>query len=205
MGRLLLFWDKLWQGAGPDGERLLRAYAAPERAYHDLEHLEEVLDWSLGLPLAPERLRPLQIALFYHDAVYDPRRQDNEEASAALAQRELRQVGYDQIATVAELILATRHLQPPDPLPGGSATGDSPLQDWMVDVDLSILGAEPARFFRYHEDVRREYAWVPELLYRHQRAQVLRGFLNRARIYRTDYFHERLERQARQNLQAALQ
>lgn len=196
-GRLLLFWQQIWEAealAPPDGAALLARYAEPARTYHNLEHLEEVLDWTRQAPV-PEP-HGVALALFYHDAIYDPRREDNEEASAALAQTELRRAGYTGIATVVELILATRHLTERPVL--------DPLQEWMVDIDLSILGAEPERFRRYHEDVRREYHWVPAPLYAAARRKVLQSFLSRPRIYATSYFHDRLEEAARRNLQGVL-
>jgi predicted metal-dependent HD superfamily phosphohydrolase len=74
----------------------------------------------------------------------------------------------------------------------------------LVDVDLSILGAEPARFDQYEAQVREEYGWVPGPIYRHKRKAILESFLTRAAIYNTSRFVERYERQARANLARAL-
>jgi len=170
---------------------VLDAYSDPRRGYHNLEHLEEVLDWSDRVPLASEQKDLLQRALFYHDAVYDSHRGDNEPASADWALRDLGEAGRELVP----LILDTRHSQEPT----------SELGRWMVDIDLAILGADPERFERYQQGVRAEYAWVPGWLYGRKRRQILKGFLRRPRIFATEFFHSRLESQARHNLTAALQ
>lgn len=158
------------------------------RAYHNREHLNECLAWCELVPLPPDQVTLLQLALIYHDAIYDPQRSDNERASADWALRD----GHGQ--QVERLILATCH--------DHSADG---LAAWMVDIDLSILGSSPERFARYDLDIRREYAWVPAEVYRLRRAEVLRGFLERPAVYATEWFRERLEATARANLQGALE
>lgn len=194
--RLLLFWSDLWKPQGlpaPPCEPLLQAYDHPRRAYHNLEHLEDVLQWTVGLPISAAERQLLQVALFYHDVVYESRRGDNEAASAAWAQRDLRALNYPATAEVVALIMDTRHDSEPA----------TELGKWMVDVDLSILGSSTARFDRYNEAVRAEYRWVPWFLYRSRRRQVLRAFLARDAIYATPFFRERLEAAARVNLERA--
>ena len=168
-------------------EPVLDAYADPARGYHNLEHLEEVLAWTDLVPLSEAERDQLRTALFYHDAVYVSRRADNEQASADWMCRDL----GDRARPLVDLILDTRH----------AALPSSELGRWMVDIDLAVLGADPSRFDRYHSDVRKEYAWVPNWLYRRKRRQVLQQFLKRPRIYATDFFASRLEEQARANLQ----
>ena len=128
--------------------------------------------------------------------MYRSRGGDNETESADLAVLWLMRGG----ATVAvadrvrELILATEHGT------DESADGDVAI---MLDIDLSILGADDERFAAYEDGVRHEYRWVPGPLYRKKRAEVLRGFLERTPLYRTEYFRERLETRAKQNLRRA--
>jgi predicted metal-dependent HD superfamily phosphohydrolase len=129
--------------------------------------------------------------------VYDPTRSDNEEQSAAFA-REICLDGKlpDEFARKVEaLILATRHNATP-------AEGAAQL---VVDIDLSILGKPEDRFWRYESDVRREFAFVPEEVFRAKRAEILEGFLRRDRLYNTEIFRERYERQARENLANSIQ
>ena len=173
-----------------DPEPILQAYAQPGRGYHNLEHLEEVLEWVDLVPLEQADKDLLSLALFYHDAVYDGRRGDNEQASADWCARDLGQ----RASSLVELILDTRHLARPA----------SALGEWMVDIDLSVLGANQERFQRYNSGVRQEYRWVPGWLYRRKRKQILKAFLDRPHIYLTEFFRQRLEARARANLKAAL-
>ena len=66
-------------------ERLVRAYGEPQRAYHSLQHLEEclsVFDEAKGFMQQPDLI---EMALWFHDAVYDPKSSENEALSAAMA------------------------------------------------------------------------------------------------------------------------
>lgn len=137
----------------------------------------------------------MEVALFYHDVVYDSRRHDNERLSAQLARQQLGLLGAERVELVAGLIMDTLH----------QATPRSSLGCWMVDVDLAILGADWPRVLRYHQDVRREYSWVPWFFYRSQRRKVLRAFLQRPQLYSTQFFRERLEEPARINLSRLLE
>lgn len=168
-------------------EAILEAYRAPERAYHNLEHLDEVLQWWNRIGPGG---RTLGLALFYHDVVYDPRRHDNEEASALWARRDL-QGRLEEVGEIEGLILDTRHQAQPS----------TELGTWMVDFDLAILGADPQRFDRYDAAVRQEYGWVPAPLYLSGRRQILQQFLERPRIY---HHLVQLEDRARRNLERAL-
>ncbi|NDY92446.1 N-methyl-D-aspartate receptor NMDAR2C subunit [Ideonella sp. TBM-1] len=183
---------------------LLQAWQEPQRHYHTLQHLDECLALAQGLPTTPERPGELLLALWFHDAVYSPRAHDNEARSADWAVRVLTAAGADpQVChRVQHLILATAHVAPATE--GAPTRAVHPDQDWLLDIDLAILGAHPERFAEYNRQVRAEYRWVPAPLYRHKRRQVLAGFLARPRLYATDHFHGRLEVAARSNLQAAL-
>jgi predicted metal-dependent HD superfamily phosphohydrolase len=190
-------WQRAWVALGlpaPDGlmQRLLTAWAEPQRHYHTTQHLCECL--ALLEPAADLALHPgeVELALWLHDAVYDPKGKDNEARSADWATLALAQAGADEAVQqrVRALIMATCHdAEPTDP--------DARL---LVDIDLAILGAEPARFAEYDAQVRAEYRWVPGWLYRCKRQQVLAGFLARPAIYGTERFRARLEGRARENL-----
>ena len=147
------------------------------------------------VPLARQPIA-CEWALWFHDAVYDPKASDNEEKSAALAQQCLRDqaIGGPLADEVTRLILATKHTE---------ATTD-PDAALVVDIDLSILGRDEARFCEYEEQIRREYAWVPWDVYAARRAELLQRFLERERLFRTDWFFERYEAQARRNLAASI-
>ena len=141
-------------------------------------------------------MNEIEVAVWFHGAVYVPGRPDNEEASAALADLALSEGGVEPPVRdrVRSLILATRHTA----IPHGS---DARL---LADLDLVILGADPYRFGIYDRAIRREFHTLPDAEYRTGRAAVLRSFLARPWIYHTDAFRERYEAQARANIAAAL-
>lgn len=183
-----------WAALGARGEapfaELMQRWREPHRHYHDLTHLEECLAWRARVEGSPE----LTLALWFHDAVYEPRRHDNEAASAALFERHARaaSIPSERSARVCALVLSTATHD--------AHEGEAAL---LGDIDLAILSAPPARFARFEHDVRREYAHVGDAAYRLGRARVLRGFLERLAIYRTPAF-EHLEGEARRNLTRAL-
>ena len=193
--------SRSWQRAcatldlrAPDGlmQRLLTAWAEPQRHYHTTQHLCEclaLLEPALDLATHPGEV---ELALWFHDAVYDPKGKDNEARSADWATQSLAQAGADAAVQqrVRALIMATAHdAEPTDP--------DARM---LVDIDLAILGAEPVRFAEYDTQVRAEYRWVPGLIYRGKRRAVLAGFLARPAIYGTERFRALFEARARENL-----
>lgn len=195
-------WRDAWSALGlaaPSGpvlDDLLARWAEPHRRYHTPQHLDECLRLFAGHRAQAEHPGEVAIAVWFHDAVYDTGRHDNEAESAAWAARVLREAGAAPAVTarVESLILATRHSV-------AAATADERL---LVDIDLAILGAAPARFEEYDRQIRDEYGFVPEALFRARRAEVLRGFLARPAIFRTGAFAERFEQPARANLARAL-
>ncbi len=74
----------------------------------------------------------------------------------------------------------------------------------LTDIDLSILGQPEKRFDEYESQIRQEYAWVPEPVYRVERAKILRKFLARKRVFATEWFQKKYEDAARQNLQSSV-
>jgi predicted metal-dependent HD superfamily phosphohydrolase len=194
-------WIRDWASLGLTGDaalldRLLASYAQPQRHYHTLQHLAECLDLFDEVAHLAQRPGEAALALWFHDAVYIPQEPDNETRSAAWAGEALRAAGADQavIARTQALIMATAHHQ-------AQEEGDARL---VIDVDLAILGAEPARFAEYEKQVRAEYASVPIDLYRQKRGELLARFLDRAAIYGTAELRARLEERARMNLRGAI-
>jgi predicted metal-dependent HD superfamily phosphohydrolase len=173
-------------------EQELRArYAEPHRRYHTVEHLEEALAVAADLGASPA----VELAIWFHDAIYDAAAAhgESEARSAQLAVEELAAIGADaaQVAEVERLVLLTAgHEVAPDDAEGAV----------LADADLAILGAAPERYARYAADVRAEYAHVPDDAWRAGRSAVLRAFLDRPRLYRTDRLHAALDAAARRNL-----
>lgn len=191
-------WQKLHADTAPQAvfDELIQAYSSIDRFYHNLAHIEDCLaifDQTKSLAAHPEEVEP---AIWFHDAVYDTKRGDNEQKSAEWAERVIRQLGLgsDIAERVSASILATCHNTE-------VGTADAQL---MADVDLSILGANVDAFWRYEENIRKEYAWVPESLFRRRRAEILRGFLSRSHIYYRKQYKEMFEEKARLNLQQAV-
>ena len=192
-------WSRLWRRLDAKGDglsifgQLSAAYAEPARAYHTAEHIEDCLtqlDQSQGAAQHPDEV---ETAIWFHDAVYLPGSPDNEDRSAHLARSTLVESGVPAPLAdrIAELILTTRHVVIP-------TDRDAAL---LCDIDLSILGTPPDAFAEFECRIRREYAWVPEPVYRSARSEILRGFLGRRAIYQSDGFRSRYEGQARQNLE----
>jgi predicted metal-dependent HD superfamily phosphohydrolase len=183
--------------AYPVFDRLVVAHSEPHRFYHTLEHVNEVLRVAGRLADASADPAAIQLAVWFHDAVYDPRATDNEERSAALAVDLLHPLGVPEVTLrhVAAMIRATAHT---------TAAEVDPDTAVLLDADLAILSAEERRYARYAADIRREYAWVEESAYRAGRTKVLQSFLDRPRIYRTERMHAAAEEAARQNLRAEL-
>jgi predicted metal-dependent HD superfamily phosphohydrolase len=176
--------------------RIVIAYNEPHRKYHTQRHLEKclgLLDKHWKLAAEPANI---EAALWFHDAIYNVKENDNETQSAEWAAFELQQASVDpeRIEKIKGHILATRHAA----LPQGQD------QMLLVDIDLSILGASWTRFEEYERQVREEYGWVPDYAFCRKRREVLSAFLSRDFIYSTSELRAVLETQARANLAFSL-
>lgn len=199
MSLTLASWQRLWGELGAQEvhggllNQLVAAYSEPQRHYHTLQHLRECLAHFEAASALARRPAEVELALWFHDAVYAPQRKDNEERSADWARASVLAAGCaaDVADRVHALVLATKtHV-------AGDGDADAAL---LLDIDLAILGAAPARFAQYEQQIRAEYAHVPEPEFRARRHDVLQGFLARERIYCTRAFHEALDARARANL-----
>jgi predicted metal-dependent HD superfamily phosphohydrolase len=174
--------------------QLLRGrYEEPHRAYHNMNHINAMLKWADDLKSSIDDMEVFEWAIWYHDAVYDPKKQDNEEKSAALAVKELRLLGLpaEKIIQVEAMVLATKTHE------FENLTSDGAL---FVDVDMSILGVAPSIYAQYTRLVREEYEWVPWKEFNEGRQKLLEGWLDRWHIYNTEVMCDRLEVQARENI-----
>ncbi len=178
-------------------DRLAERYREPHRRYHDLRHLQEVLQTVDELADAADDVEAVRWAAWFHDAVYDVHRDDNEERSAQLAERDLAALGLDRamVSEVSRLVRLTATHQPEDDDANGAV---------LCDADLRILAADPWRHAEYVADVRAEYAHVPDAEFRAGRAAVLRALLSSGRLFRTERAYTRWEERARANLAAEL-
>ena len=181
--------------------RLMSMYGRWPRRYHDARHLLACVRAAHAQREHMPDAQLVAFALWFHDAVYRPWRRDNEQRSAEMAARSARRLnlGESFAQRVHALVMATAHLA------GGQHDASDPAADWVLDIDLAILGTPPDVYERYERDVRREYFFVLPRAWRSGRAAVLRHFLAQPAVYRTAYFRDRLERQARENMQRSLQ
>jgi predicted metal-dependent HD superfamily phosphohydrolase len=174
-------------------DELVAAYAT-DRGYHDTRHLAEVLDRLEELGEAGEEFdhEAVTLAAWFHDAVYDGRA-DAEERSAEWAGRAL--AGLPVAEEVARLVRLTERHLPADDDTNGCV---------LSDADLAILAATPERYTEYTADVRREYAHVPDDLFRAGRAAVLRDLLAKRSLFHTAHARTYWEARARTNVEAEI-
>ncbi|MGW3090176.1 HD domain-containing protein [Streptomyces sp. NPDC001108] len=187
---------------GPDpapyADNLLARWAEPQRKYHTTAHLVAVLGHIDTLVPYAADVDAVRLAAWFHDAVYRPDRSENEERSAALAERALPEAGVPDgvTAEVARLVRLTVTHDPAD----GDANGEV-----LCDSDLAVLAAGPEEYAAYAARVREEYGFVPDEAFREGRAAVLRQLLGLPRLFRTPYGAEHWEPRARRNLLTELE
>ena len=193
-------WQRMFPAVPPSTlfDDLDRHYREKQRHYHTSQHLEECFATLDELRPEGTDAAAIELAIWFHDAIYDVYRQDNEARSAAWAASCLEQarVPKKMIDKVTSLIMATQHH-----VARTDADTDTKV---LVDVDLAILGTSPARFNEYERQIRAEYAHVPEPVFMHKRKDILEEFLRRPVLFATPNFHARYDRQARINLTDAL-
>jgi predicted metal-dependent HD superfamily phosphohydrolase len=206
--RLIDRWVAL---AGPEtrrlGTELVARYAEPHRRYHTGDHLRAVLDLIDELAVSATAtatatvgevdVDAVRLAAWFHDAVYDPARADNEERSARLAERMLADTDL-AAATVREVARLVRLTETHDPAPGDRGG------EVLCDADLAVLAGGPADYAAYAAAVREEYAFVPDDAFARGRAEVLRGLLARPAIFHIAAARDRFEATARHNIRTEL-
>ena len=170
-----------------------KCYSSPLRRYHNLNHLQNMAENLVDIK--PDFDPIIGLAIVYHDLVYNTLRKDNEERSANVAVVRMREILSDSdLDRLHRYIVATKTHSPGD--------------EWLnilLDIDLSILAKSPQEYKAYSRQIRIEYLWCPSLLYKNGRIKVLESFLNRDFIYQTDYFRNKWEKQARENIRLEIE
>jgi predicted metal-dependent HD superfamily phosphohydrolase len=168
-------------------------YSEPHRAYHNLTHLELLIEQLSEVKTQIEDWDTILFSVFYHDIVYSTTGNTNEEQSADIAVKRLSEIGYpaEKIKKCHAQILATK---------GHTVTSDNDT-DLFTDADLSILGQTQDVYMTYAKQIRSEYSQYPDEQYKPGRKKVLEHFLKMDRIYKSEYFFTTFEKQARANLQ----
>jgi len=174
-------------------QSLCSAYSEKHRFYHTFTHINSCLDQLTFVNSLAKQPEEVELAIWFHDAVYHPFSSKNELKSADWAVEFLKKnaVEDDVIQRVYHLIMTTAHNVK-------TKTLDESI---VVDIDLFILGSAPEKYKLFEVNVRKEYKRVPYSIYRKKRKQILLDFLNRSEIYQNSYFIEHCERQARVNLE----
>ncbi|ASK32272.1 hypothetical protein CEY12_20250 [Chryseobacterium sp. T16E-39] len=171
-------------------------YSQKERYYHNLEHLDNMFSEIELVKTHISDFSNISFSIFYHDVIYDASSKLNEEKSAELAKKRLQKINREQksIDEIFEQILATKAHQ---------KSHDSDT-NYLLDADLSILGQSSQVYLDYTKKIRKEYSIYPDLLYKPGRKKVLQHFLDLEYIFKTDYFKNRYENQARMNIESEL-
>lgn len=171
-------------------------YSSKKRYYHNLSHLENLFKEFLPIQEKLEDWNTIQFSIFYHDIIYKASRSDNEEKSALLAIQRLKEIGYpnDLILKCNHQIITTKSHE----------FSDSDT-NYFTDADLSILGKSWETYSEYFQQIHKEYKIYPDFIYNPGRKKALQHFLKMDRIFKTEYFFEKYEIQARENLQKELE
>ncbi len=173
--------------------KISKAYSQKNRYYHNLSHIDTIYQQLSSVKNEIEDWDMVLFALFYHDYIYKVHKQDNEQKSALCAEKTLQTLGIstERISNCTAIILATK----------GHSVSEIKDINIFTDADLSILGFPQKKYIQYLKQVRKEYKMYPNLLYNPSRKKVLESFLDMKSIYKTDYFKDNFETQARENIQ----
>jgi predicted metal-dependent HD superfamily phosphohydrolase len=174
-----------------------KSYSNKKRHYHTLQHLENLLTQLIEVKDEIQNWETVLFSLYYHDIIYNSLKSDNEEKSAGLSEKRMKQISVpiDKIELCKKQILATKsHIK--------STDSDT---NYFTDADLSILGQPWETYLLYYKNVRKEYSIYPDLIYNPGRKKVLTHFLIMDRIFKTDLFYDKFEMQAKQNIQKELE
>lgn len=192
-------WDALMSHLNPSPsilsvDHIIEAYSASYRFYHNIDHIFEMLDSFDSIKHLVEYPIDMELAIFYHDFIYDPKNSHNEESSV-ISMAIYTGLNYSKYARARNLILATRHI------PGADLSND---EKWIVDLDLMIFGVNREDFYKYCNAIRDEYSHVDEETYRYERKKFLLGMINRENIYNTQYMRYKFGRAAVENINWAI-
>jgi len=177
---------------------IIKRYSEEHRFYHNLNHIAECLEEFDRFRNFLTKPDEVEMALFYHDIIYDVNKKFNEEASAKFMSNKLNNIGMNKsfVAGINDLIMNTwKH-----------ELGPHPDSGYMVDIDFSSLGAEGDKFILNRENIRKEYQTKfndKEFLI--GTIMFYSNTLQRKRIFLTDPFYELYEAQARENLKKGIE
>ena len=209
--RFYLYLSALNSDVTPDNAQALwqtisARYGEPQRAYHTLTHIEQLLGQFDNIKHYLVEPHIVALALYYHDVIYDPTRADNEQKSAEYAVDALSSyLGQEQCQHIYVFIMMTAKHQIDESIDSVKYSSVKYSDAaYLLDMDLSILGAPWSTYEQYANAIRQEYAHVADDNYRNGRTAVLQGLLAHPKLYLTDYYYNQLEAQARDNINREL-
>lgn len=171
-----------------------KKYSSKTRHYHNLEHLENMITELKNVESQVKNLDTLLFAIYYHDIIYKPTKSNNEHQSALLFKKRISETSFANLRECLAQIEATKEHK--------LATDND--TNILLDLDLSILGKSPKEYKKYCENIRKEYQIYPDFMYRKGRIKVLKSILELDSIYKTDFFKQEYENQAKENLRFEL-
>lgn len=171
---------------------IINKYNENNLAYHNIEHIEYCLNQLDSISIKIESKKEIELAIWFHDIVYNPYGKDNELKSAEMAMEFLVSNNQDDstVSLVYDLIIATKH----------SNKAKNPQEQIIMDIDISIFGESSAKYINYSKNIRKEYSLVPLFIYTSKRKEILNSFLSHERLFQSDYFFEKYENNARLNI-----
>ncbi|WP_299006260.1 hypothetical protein [uncultured Tenacibaculum sp.] len=174
-------------------EEVVKNHTDKKRYYHTLVHLENLLFQLSQVKTEISSWNTILFTLFYHDVIYNSLKSNNEEKSTefAIERMQLLSVPKEIIKRCENQILATKHHK----------VSEDTDTNYFTDADLSILGSNWETYEQYYKNVRKEYAVYPNLVYNSGRKKALKHFLTMDNIFKTEYFHQKFEKAARENIQ----
>lgn len=181
---------------------LITCYQSPERKYHNLNHLEFLFKMETPGAWSAKELLIRTLFFFFHDCVYqiDPSNPvtDNEHKSAVEALERMKWMGLEKDESVIKFVCETIELS------NHTSSTNDPLQQFLLDCDLAILGAEPDEYKNYVHNVRNEYGVVSQPIWVQKRGEFLKYMLSKQNIFQSQHFITHYEKKAIKNMEDEL-
>ena len=192
--RWIEFFKKINAKGNPNKffDKIIKHYSEPHRAYHTLKHIKNSLKEFDEVKDLCEKPNEVEFAIWFHDIIYNPRKDNNEEKSADLAYKKAKEMNLSKnfAEDIKQFILASKHQTTPTRI-------DAQI---MIDIDLAGFGKSEKEFWEQNKLVRKEYSFYSDKDFNLGRSILLNSFLIRSHIYLTKHFRKKYETQARKNI-----
>jgi len=180
-------------------DRIESFYKSSDRYYHNLDHIGYMLSKAVKFKKVVNDYNSILFAIWFHDVIYDPKKSDNEEMSSEFAEEFLKKINFDigKIKNIKNLILKTKNHSIID-------SNEDFDTKFFLDLDLLIFGVKKKKYRKYTENIRKEYSFMPDKIYKLERIKILERFLSQNIIFRTEEFRKRYEILARKNIKSEI-